>query len=64
MADWVELPLNPGVFPQPGELVRFKRGREFSEPLRVSHIDTQTKTVYFAGDIPHDIREGDELVSL
>ena len=63
MADWVELP-GSRFFPQPGELVRFKRGDEFSEPLRVHSIDPATKTVYFSGPIPSDVVSGDELVSM
>lgn len=63
MADWIELP-NSNTFPSPGEVVRFKRGSELSEPLRVSHVDPSTKTVYFMDTMPHDVREGDELVSL
>ena len=63
MADWIELP-GSKTFPQPGEIVRFRRGKELSEPLRVSHVDPASKTVYFADTMPMDIREGDELVSL
>lgn len=64
MADWVELPDNKGLFPQRGELVCFRRGREYSEPLRVSHIDPATKTVFFLDPVPQDVRPGDELMSV
>lgn len=63
MAEWVELPKS-NMFPQPGDIVRFRRGTELSEPLRVSYVDHASKTVYFADTLPMDVREGDELVSL
>ncbi len=63
MKDWATFPNNPGIWPNRGDLVHFKRGNEISEPIRVSHVDMATKSVYFLDDIPLDVREGDEMIS-